>query len=104
MPAQDRVRLNDARQAKHAWPEPCHPDQQRSIGALKPEAMPCLPQRDIELVPQIQVLDFKAARRLEPVGDERNEQVHQGKHREAECADSALTCQDRVDRIFGNDT
>ena len=44
--------------------QPCHPDQQRSIGALKPEAMPCLPQRDIELVPQIQVLDFKAARRL----------------------------------------
>ena len=53
---------------------------------------------------QARDFDFKAARRLEPVGDERNEQLHQGKHREAECADSALTCQDRVDRIFGNDT
>ena len=51
---------------------------------------------------QIQVLDFKAARRLEPVGDERNEQPNQGK-REKECADSALTCQDRMDRVFGRD-
>ena len=26
MPAHDRTRLNDARQAKQVWPEPCHPD------------------------------------------------------------------------------
>ena len=31
MPAHDCVRPNHARQAKQAWPEPCHPDHECSI-------------------------------------------------------------------------
>jgi hypothetical protein len=40
----------------------------------------CAPHRDIELVAQIQVLDFKPTSRLEPVCDKNSEQVEQGKH------------------------
>jgi hypothetical protein len=34
------------------------------------------PQRDIELMPQIQILDFKPLPRLESVGKENNEQLN----------------------------
>jgi|KBSSwiStaDraftv2_1062776.scaffolds.fasta_scaffold1207961_2 hypothetical protein len=51
------------------------------------------PHRDIELMPQIQVLDFKPAPRPESVANESNEQMNQGKHRDRECADSLSYCQ-----------
>ena len=56
MPTQDRIRPNHARQVEQAWPEPCHPDQERSINPSQPRAMRRTPQGDIELMPQIQVL------------------------------------------------
>jgi len=35
MPAQDRVRLNDAGQTEQAWPEPSHPYHQRPVTPTK---------------------------------------------------------------------
>jgi len=54
------------------------------------------PHRDIELMPRIQVLDLKPARRLEAVRDKRNEQLNQGEHRDR-CADSPSDCQPQSD-------
>jgi len=39
-------------------------------------AMGLASQCDIELMPQIEVLDFQAARRPEPVGDECDKQLN----------------------------
>jgi hypothetical protein len=50
---------------------------------------------------QIQVLDLKLAPRLEPVEEERNEQVKQTKHYDGGCADSPSSCQARVDEFSG---
>ena len=52
-------------------------------------------------MPQIQVLDFKPAPRLEPVGDKSSKQMKQGKHCDGGCADSSSHCQPRADGIFG---
>ena len=43
--------------------------------------MRCTPQRNIELMPEKKVLDFKPAPRPEQVGDRRSEQKEDGKHR-----------------------
>ena len=67
MPAQNRVRQNHAGQTEQAWPEPCHPHQQDSVSPTQTKAVRCTPHRDIELMAQIQVLDFKPTSRLEPV-------------------------------------
>src|SRR5882757_1733342 len=37
MPAQDRIRPNDARQTEQVWPEPRHPDQKRAIWYPQPK-------------------------------------------------------------------
>ena len=39
MPPQDRVRLNDAAQTEQAWPEPCHPDQDRPVSTSQPRTV-----------------------------------------------------------------
>jgi hypothetical protein len=39
------------------------------------------PQRNIELMPEKEVFDFKSAPRLERVGDRRSKQKEDGKHR-----------------------
>jgi hypothetical protein len=62
------------------------------------------PQRDIELVPQVQVLEFEPSTQLEPVGDKGEEQVKQRKHCDEACADSQSYCQACEDRIFRNDS
>src|SRR5215204_2196523 len=61
VPAQNRVRPNHARQGEQIGPESCHPHQQRSINSMQPKATRCTSQRDVELMPQIQVLDVKPA-------------------------------------------
>jgi hypothetical protein len=80
MPTQDRVRLNHAGQTEQAWPEPCHPHQQGSVSPTQTKTVRCTPHRDIELMAQIQVLNFKSTSRLEPVCDKSSEQVEQRKH------------------------
>src|SRR5215510_2139 len=59
MPAHDRVRTNNARQAEEARPSPCHPDHECSISAAQLPTPRSLPHRDIELIAQMQVLDLK---------------------------------------------
>ena len=75
MPAQDRVRPNDARQTEQAATEPYHPDHECSISAAQLERLRSPPPLDIELMAQIQVLDLKSAPRLEAVKDKSKEQV-----------------------------
>ena len=80
------------------WPEPCDPDHECSINSAKPEPLRSL------LVAQIQVLDLKPAPRLEPVEDQSQEQIKQGRHRGAGCA--PLPChvaKPALDGIFGRD-
>src|SRR6266446_3439716 len=55
--------------------------QQRPVTAAWSEARRCLPQSDVELMTEKQVLSFKPASRLEYVGDEHHEQVQDRKHR-----------------------
>jgi hypothetical protein len=61
MPPQDRVRLNDAGQTEQAWPDPGHPHHHGAITAMQPQTVWCTPQRNIELMPKKEVLDFKPA-------------------------------------------
>src|SRR6266404_6166873 len=81
MPPKDRLRLNDLGRTDQARPEPGHPYQQRPVTAAWSEARRCLPQSDVELMTEKQVLSFKPASRLEYVGDEHHEQVQDRKHR-----------------------
>src|ERR1017187_10618071 len=64
MPTQDRVRLDNARQTKQAWPKPSHPYQQCPVA---PTELPlgCTPQGNIELMPKKDILKLKSAPRLE---------------------------------------
>jgi len=75
MPPKDRLRLNDLDGTDQARPEPDHRYQQRPVTAAQSKAWRCLPQSDVELVTEKQVLSFKPASRLEYVGDEHHEQV-----------------------------
>jgi hypothetical protein len=61
-------------------PEPDHPYQQRPVTAAQSKARRCLPQSDVELMTEKQVLSFKPASRLQYVGDEHHEQVQDRKH------------------------
>src|SRR5262249_9682975 len=80
MPPQDRVRLNDAGQTEQAWPEPGHPYQQRPVTPTKPLTVRCTPQRNVELMPEKDVLDFKPAPRPEQVRNKRPKQLEDRKH------------------------
>jgi hypothetical protein len=62
------------------------------------------PQRDIELMPQIQILDFKPVPRLESVANENNEEMNQRTHRDRECTDSHSYCQAVWTRFSGGTT
>jgi hypothetical protein len=81
MPPQHRVRLNDAGQTEQAWPEPSHPDQQCPVTPAKPQTVRRTPQRNIELMPEKEVLDFKSSPRPEQISDKRPKQPEDHKHR-----------------------
>jgi hypothetical protein len=81
MPPQDRVRPNDTGQTEQAWPEPSHPYQNRPVTPTQPQTMRRTPQGNIELMPKKEILDFKPARRLEPVDDEHSNRVQDCEHR-----------------------
>jgi len=102
MPTQDRVRLDNARQTKQAWPKPSHPYQQCPVA---PTELPlrCTPQGNIELMPKKDILKLKSAPRLEQVGDNCPKQMEHRDHR----VDHELILPyraNRADGIFGNDT
>jgi len=65
MPAQDRIRLNNTSQTEQAWPEPCHPREQRPVTTTQMQTLGCTSQGNIELMSKEKVLDFKPAARLE---------------------------------------
>jgi hypothetical protein len=101
MPTQDRVRLDNARQTKQAWPKPSHPYQQCPVA---PTELPlgCTPQGNIELMPKKDILKLKSAPRLEQVGDNCPKQMEHRDHR----VDDELILPYRANRpdgIFGND-
>jgi hypothetical protein len=77
MPAQNRVGLNHAGQSEQAWPEPRHPNDEDPVIITQPWRPP---KGNIELVPKKEVLDLKLPPRLEQPGDERSEQMEDGKH------------------------
>ena len=79
-PPKDRLRFNDLGRTEQARPELGHPDQQRPVTAAQSKASRCLPQNDVELMTEKQVLSFNPASRLEYVGDEHHEQVQDRKH------------------------
>jgi hypothetical protein len=89
MPPQDRGGLNDSSQTEQARPQPGHPNQQRAITAPQPETWRSMPQGNVELMTEKQVLRFKPAPRLEQIGDISSKQVDDRKHRIGYCADSA---------------
>ena len=81
MPPKDGLRLNDLGRSEQARPELGHPYQQRPVTATQSKARRFLPQSDVELMTEKQVLSFNPASRLECVGDEHHEQVQDRKHR-----------------------
>ena len=81
MPPKDGLRLNDLGRTEQARPELGHPYQQRPVTAMQSKARRCLPQSDVELMTEKQVLGLKPAPRLEQVGEEHSERVQDRKHR-----------------------
>ena len=71
MPPQDRVRLNDTGQPEQARPPSGHPNHQGTVTCPKPDTLWGSPQRNVELMTQKKVLDFKPAWWLEQIGYER---------------------------------
>src|SRR5437016_9987176 len=65
MPPKNGLRLNDLGRTDQARPEPGHPYQQRPVTAAQSTARRCLPQSDVELMTEKQVLSFNPASRLE---------------------------------------
>jgi len=47
------------RESEQAWHEPGHPHQEGAVASAQVKAMRCAPERNIELMPQEEVLDFK---------------------------------------------
>jgi hypothetical protein len=80
MPPQDRVRLNDAGQTEQARPPSGHPNHQGTVSCPKPDTF-WAPQRNVELMTQKKVLDFKPAWWLEQIGYKCCKQVDDRKHR-----------------------
>jgi hypothetical protein len=81
MPSQDGLRLNHLGYAEQARPKLGHPYDQRPITAAQSKTRRRLPQSDIELMTEKQVLGFKPPPRLEQVGDEHSKRVQDYKHR-----------------------
>jgi len=73
MPAKDRLRLNHLGCTEQTRPEPGHPYQQRPVTAAQSKTRPHLPQGDVELMTEKQVLGFRPAPRLEQIDDEHPE-------------------------------
>jgi hypothetical protein len=48
---------------------------------MQPQTLRRLPQGDIELMSNEEILDLRRTLRLEQVGDKRSKQVKDGKHR-----------------------
>jgi hypothetical protein len=88
MPPQNRVGLNHAGQSDQGWPEPRHPADENPVTITQLQAVWRAPKRNIELVPKKKVLDFELPPRLEQAGDERPEQMEDGKHHAGSCYDS----------------
>jgi hypothetical protein len=104
MPSQYCLRLNHLGRAKQARPEPCHPYQQCTVNPAQSKTRRRMPQCDVDLMTEKQVLGLKSAPRLEQVGDEHSERVQDCKHRHQRCDDSILLCESRPDGIFGKET
>jgi hypothetical protein len=81
MPPKDRLRLNYLGYIEQTRPEPGYPYQQRPVTAAQSKTRRCLPQSDVELMTEKQILGFKPAPRLKQVGDEHSERVEDRKHR-----------------------
>ena len=73
MPSQDGLRLHDLGDIEQPGPNPRHPYRQRPVTAVQPQPRRRLPQCDVELMTEKQVLGFEPASRLECVGDEHHE-------------------------------
>lgn len=81
MPPKDSLRLNHLGHAEQARPNPCHPYQQCPVNPARSKTRLGTPQGDAELMTKETVLGFKPQPRLEQVGDEHSERVHDRKHR-----------------------
>ena len=81
MPTQDGLRLNHLSHTKQVRPKLGHPYEQCAVTTAEPKTRWRLPQRDIELMSEKQVLGFKSPPRLEHIGDKHSERVQDRKHR-----------------------
>jgi hypothetical protein len=62
MPPKDRLRLNDLDRTDQVRLKPDHPYQQRPVTAAQSKARRCLPQSDVELMTEKQVLSSSLRR------------------------------------------
>jgi hypothetical protein len=81
MPPKDGFRLHHLGQIKQIWPDPRDPHQQCAVATVQPQTRRRLPQGDVELMTEKQILGFEPASRLEHVGDEHSEPMQDHKHR-----------------------
>jgi hypothetical protein len=75
------VLVNNSGQTDQARPHSGHPNHQDSVTCRQPETSRGPPQGDVDVMTQKEVLDFKPATRLEPIGYRRCKQVDDRKHR-----------------------
>ena len=81
MPPQDSFRLNYLGHAGEVGPESGHPYEQCAITAAQSKTRWHLPQCNIELMTEKQILGFKPTSRLEQVDDDHSERMQDRKHR-----------------------
>ena len=81
MPPKDRLRLHHLGQIKQIGPDPRDPYQQHPVTTMQPQTRRRLPQGDVELMTEKQILGFEPASRLEHVGDEHSEPMQDYQHR-----------------------
>ncbi len=80
MPPQDRRRLNNLGHTEQARPQPRHPHQQCAVAAPQRQTCRTVPQCNIELMTQKEVLCFKPTRRLKQIDDKYCKQAEDREH------------------------
>src|SRR3974390_1689175 len=81
IPAQNRLRLYHPDRTSEVGPEPDQTNQNGTVDAAQSQPPWCIPQGNVELVAQEQILGLKSLTGLEQINDEVGESPKDRKHR-----------------------
>ena len=78
--ADQPLRLPILNRINQVRPKPNHPDHEGTIATVQPNPLRCMPQFNVQLMPEKQNLGFKPTARLQQVDEEPSKAVHDRKH------------------------